>query len=68
MSDSIMTNESVSEVVRWLLGVVEARLGLLDSVMDLSCDRDHHNDDDHVGCLGLGVQEGGEGDILSSLL
>jgi hypothetical protein len=36
--------------------------------MDLFCDRDHHNDDDHVGCLGLGVQEGGEGDIPSSLL
>jgi hypothetical protein len=48
--------------------VVEARLGLLDSVRELSCDRDHHSDGGHVGCLGLGVREGGEGDVPSSLL
>jgi hypothetical protein len=43
-------------------------LGVLDSVRDLSCDRDHHSDGGHVRCLGLGVREGGEGDMPSSLL
>ena len=48
--------------------MVEARLGLLDSVMDLSCDRDLRSDGGHVVCLGLGVRGGGEGDMNSSLL
>jgi hypothetical protein len=43
-------------------------LGLLDSVRELSCDRDHYSDGGHVGCLGLGVRGGGEGDVPSSLL
>jgi hypothetical protein len=36
--------------------------------MVLSGEWEHHNDDDHVGCFGLGVQEGSEGDRPSSLL
>ena len=40
----------------------------MDSVRDLSCDRDHHSVGGHVGCLVLGVREGGEGDMPSSLL
>ena len=43
-------------------------MGLLDSVRELSCNRDHYSDGGHVGCLGLGVREGGEGDVPSSLL
>jgi hypothetical protein len=43
-------------------------MGLLDFVRELSCDRDHLNDGDHVGYLVLGVREGGEGDMPSSLL
>jgi hypothetical protein len=34
----------------------------------VSCNRDHHNFGSHVGYLVLGVQEGGEGDIPSSLI
>ena len=34
----------------------------------MSCNRDHHSVGGHVGYLVLGVQEGGEGDIPSSLL
>jgi hypothetical protein len=41
---------------------------LLDSVRDLSCDRDHYSDGGHVGYLVLGVREGGEGDMPGSLL
>ena len=43
-------------------------MGLLDSVRELSCDRDHHSVGGHVGYLVLGVWEGGEGDVPSSLL
>jgi hypothetical protein len=43
-------------------------MGLSDSVRELSCDRDHHSDGGHVGYLVLGVREGGEGDMPSSLL
>ena len=34
-------------------------MGLLGSVRELSCDRDHHSDGGHVGYLVLGVREGG---------
>ena len=34
----------------------------------MSCNRDHHSVAGHVGYLVLGVQEGGKGDILISLL
>ena len=43
-------------------------MGLLDSVRELSCDRDHHSDVGNVGYLVLGIREGGEGDMPSSLL
>ena len=43
-------------------------MGLLGSVRELSCDRDHHSDGGHVGYLVLDVLEGGEGDVLSVLL
>ena len=43
-------------------------MGLLDSVRELSCDRDHHIDVGNVGYLVLGIREGGEGDMPSSLL
>jgi hypothetical protein len=43
-------------------------MGLLDIVRELSCDRDHLSDGGQVGYLVLGVREGGEGDMPSSLL
>ena len=46
---------------------VEGGSGLLD-VCGVPRNRDHHGVGGHVGYLGLGVQEGGEGDIPSNLL
>jgi hypothetical protein len=47
---------------------VEGWSGLLDSVCEVSRNRDHHSVGGHVEYLVLGVQEGGEGDIPSNLL
>jgi hypothetical protein len=40
----------------------------LGSAREVSCNREHHNVCGHVEYLVIGIQEGGEGDIPSSLL
>jgi hypothetical protein len=47
---------------------VECGSGLLDGVCGVPCNRDHRSVGGHVGYLGLGVLEGGEGDVSSNLL
>jgi hypothetical protein len=47
---------------------VEGGSGLLDGVCGVPCNRDHRGVGGHVGYLGLGVLEGGEGDVPGNLL
>jgi hypothetical protein len=47
---------------------VEGGSGLPDGVCEVPRDRDHRGVGGHVGYLGLGVLEGGEGDVPSNLL
>ena len=57
---------------RWVFVVVEGGSGLLDSVLKVQCLHLVLPElvlvSEHVGCLGLDVLEGGEGDVSSDLL